>query len=144
MTQNNGDMATAHDGKVRMTAEDIDDWVGNSGIPTSAVIEANPSGIEPTEYRVLVLPKEKEKVTKGGIHIPDEAHEREQFAQMEGRIVAQSPLAFTYEESWPEGARIPQPGDWVLFGKYSGSVVTGKDEVKYRLISDKDVAAILT
>ena len=68
----------------------------------------NPSGITPTEYKVLIDPIEVEEKTAGGIFIPDEIKDRDQFAQQKGRILATSPLAFTYDE-WPEGAERPEP-----------------------------------
>jgi chaperonin GroES len=99
-------------------------------------------GIHPTEYRVLVLPKPVDEVSKGGIIIPDQVKEQNQFAQMEGTIVAASPLAFTYAE-WPDGARIPGAGDRVLFGKYSGAIVKGRDGKDYRLVNDRDISAVI-
>lgn len=102
----------------------------------------NPSGINPTEYKVLIRPKTIDEKTSGGIIIPDSTKERDQFAQMEGELVAVSPLAFTYDD-W-KGAEPPKPGDRVLFAKYAGAVVKGwKDGQDYRLVNDKDVAAVL-
>lgn len=103
----------------------------------------NPSGIIPTEYKVLIKPKTVEEVTKGGIIIPETAREKEQYAAMEGTIVAQSPIAFQFD-NWPPNARIPQPGDTVIYAKYAGAVIKGRDGQDYRLINDKDVGAILT
>lgn len=106
--------------------------------------QANPSGISPTEYKVLLKPKTVDEKTAGGIILPDEHKDREQFAQMEGEIVAVSPLAFSYDGwSGHEHAK-PKPGDRVLFAKFSGAKVKGKDGVEYRLTNDKDVAAVLT
>lgn len=104
----------------------------------------NPSGIQPTEYKVLIKPKEAENKSKGGILLPDDKIERDQFAQMEGELVAVSPLAFTYatQGEW-NGADRPKPGDRVLFAKYAGALVKGKDGVDYRLVNDKDIAAVL-
>lgn len=102
---------------------------------------SNPSGIYPIEYKVLIKPKKVEEKTKGGIIIPDESKDREQFAQMEGELVAASPLAFTYDD-WKD-ASPPKVGNRVLFAKFSGAKVTGKDGVEYRLTNDKDVAAVL-
>jgi chaperonin GroES len=104
----------------------------------------NNSGIMPTEYRVLIKPKSIDEKTKGGIILPDETKERNQFAQMEGELVAVSPLAFTYanEHEWA-GASKPKPGDRVLFAKYAGAVVKGNDGADYRLINDKDISAVL-
>jgi len=104
----------------------------------------NPSGIAPTEYKVLIRPKKVEDKTKGGIIIPDDSKDREQFAQMEGELVAVSPLAFTYANvtEW-NGSAKPKVGDRVLFAKFTGAKVTGRDGQEYRLTNDKDVAAVL-
>lgn len=100
------------------------------------------SGIQPTEFKVLIL-QDKIDNKVGSIIIPDEAHERDQYAAMTGVIIAASPLAFTYEH-WPEGAQRPSVGDRVVFAKYAGATVKGKDGVEYRLVNDRDVGAILT
>jgi chaperonin GroES len=101
------------------------------------------SGIRPTEFKVLIKPKTVEEKTKGGIILPDEHKDREQFAQMEGELIAVSPLAFSYAD-WTDDADKPKPGDRVLFAKFSGAKVTGMDGVEYRLTNDKDVAAVLS
>jgi chaperonin GroES len=104
----------------------------------------NDSGIYPTEYKVLIAPKEISEKTKGGIIIPDATKERDQYAQMEGQLVAVSPLAFTYanEAEWGAADK-PKPGNRVLFAKYAGAVVTGRDGKDYRIVNDKDIAAVL-
>jgi chaperonin GroES len=104
--------------------------------------EENPSGIYPTEFKVLVKPNEVAAVTKGGIFIPETSKEREQYAQMEGTLVAVSPHAFTYAE-WVNGADRPKVGDSVLFAKFAGAKVVGRDGIEYRLINDKDIGAVL-
>lgn len=102
---------------------------------------ANPSGIEPIEYKVLVRPKKAEERTKGGIVLPETIVEKDQHAAMEGEIVAMSPFAFSYEE-WPIGATKPQVGDRVVFARYAGINQKGSDGVDYRLMNDKDIVAI--
>jgi len=101
----------------------------------------NPSGIMPTEYKILVAPKLTADKTAGGIILPDDTKHRDQHAQMEGTIVAVSPLAFSYD-NWKD-ASPPKVGDRILFAKYSGAVVKGRDGVDYRIINDKDCAAVL-
>lgn len=108
-----------------------------------ALPKANPSGINPTEYKVLVKPKAVEEKTAGGIFIPDESREREQYASTEGELVAISPLAFTYEDRWPEGFEKPKVGDRVIFAKYAGTKLKGKDGGEYRIVNDRDIAAVL-
>lgn len=105
-----------------------------------SIIHENPSGIWPTEFNVLVLQKKTEDKI-GSIFLPDTSKEREQYAEMEGTLIAASPLAFTFER-WPEGARKPHPGDKVIIAKYSGTRVVGKDGQTYLLTKDKDISAI--
>lgn len=103
----------------------------------------NPSGIKPTEYKVLILPVEfGDKI--GNIYVPDEHKDRAQFAQMEGVLVALAPLAFSYDK-W-EGVEHEKPkvGDKVLFAKFAGFEHKGKDGKKYRVVNDRDVSAVIS
>lgn len=112
----------------------------------------NPSGIYPTEYKVLIRPDDKGNVHKfkgsGGkdfeLFKPDETADREKFAQVEGTLIATSALAFSYANAteWGDAPR-PKPGDRVLYAKYAGTTVKGKDGVDYRLVNDKDLSAVL-
>jgi chaperonin GroES len=102
----------------------------------------NQSGINPTEYRVLVKPEKVEEKTQGGIIIPDQTKDRDQYAVVKGTLVSVSPLAFTYAD-WPEGSRVPQPGDRVAYEKYAGALMKGNDGEDYRVVNDRDVHAVL-
>lgn len=110
-------------------------------------MKKNESGIHPTEFKVLISPKETDEKTKGGIILPDATKERDQHAQMEGVLVAVSPLAFTYatQAEWERGnGGPPSVGDRVLFAKYAGAVVKSmKDGKEYRLLNDRDVAGVI-
>lgn len=99
---------------------------------------AGTHGIECLEYKVLVKPVEAKKETKGGILLPDETHERDEHATMEGEVVNISPLAFSYETDAPK----PTIGQTVIFQRYAGLVIVGADGIKYRLMNDKDVVAV--
>lgn len=102
----------------------------------------NGSGITPTEYNVLVLPKEVETKTKGGIILADETLEKEKFGRMEGQLVAASPLAFNYDE-WPDGAEPPKVGDRVMFSKYNATEITGRDGKSYWLMKDRSIVGVM-
>lgn len=104
----------------------------------------NPSGIRPVEFKCVVSPTEVSNKI-GNIFIPDEHKDREQFAQMEGVLVAVSPLAFTYADdaAWGDTEK-PKPGDKVLFAKFAGAAVKGMDGKDYRIVNDKDIAAVLS
>lgn len=99
-------------------------------------------GLAPTEFNVLIAPAELVKQTPGGIILPDKTAESDQVAQVRGRLVAISPLAFNFDV-WPEGARRPEPGDEVVYAKYAGLLVEGNDGRTYRLCKDRDVGCIV-
>lgn len=102
----------------------------------------NESGIQPTEFKVLVLPDKVQEKTKGGIIIPISEVDKEQHAATQGALIAVSPMAFTYAD-WPLGTRKPEPGDRVVFPRYVGHAIKGKDDEDYWLLNDKDVIALL-
>lgn len=104
----------------------------------------NESRISPTEYKVLIQPEKVEEKTKGGIILPDEHKDREQFAQMLGTLIAVSPLAFTYADAkdWGDSPK-PKPGDKVMFAKYAGAAIKGLDGKDYRIVNDKDITAVI-
>ena len=106
---------------------------------------SNPSGIMPTEFKVLIHPEEVEdtdptlrRAKAAGLVMPEREKEREQMAQMYGRLIAVGGNAF---EDWK--GNVPKPGDRVMFAKYAGAQVEGKDGIKYRIASDKDIAAVM-
>ena len=117
----------------------------------------NTSGIRPTEYRILIKPDETYKKdseglrrSDGGIILPDEPADREEYAQMTGDVVAMSPWAFDYldttDDVRQEMARdgyLPSVGSKVLYAKYSGNTIKGNDGQEYRIVPDKDIHAVL-
>jgi chaperonin GroES len=92
--------------------------------------------IKPVEYKVLVLPEVVEDKTEGGIFIPEQIKEKDQIAQCKATVVAVGGNAF---EDWK--GRIPHEGDTVYMAKYAGYQVNQEGKV-YRLINDKDIAAV--
>lgn len=103
----------------------------------------NRSGITPTEFKVLIEPKAVEVKTAGGIIIPETKQEHDKYAQIEGRIIAMSHLAFTYATAAEWGDKRPKPGDAILYAKYAGVRVKGKDGREYVLVNDKDICATI-
>lgn len=100
----------------------------------------NISGIIPLEYYILVKLDVVEERTKGGIILTADTQERETQAQASGVLVDIGPLAFLYEV---ENDTIPKLGQRVAFAKYGGQERTGKDGMRYRLLRDGDLSAIL-
>ena len=99
----------------------------------------NKSGIQPVEYKVLVLPDILSDATVGGIIRPDRVKEIEQAAAVRGWLVAAGGKAF---EDF--GEPTPCIGDRVQYAKYSGvHEVPGADGKQYILCNDKDIAAII-
>jgi chaperonin GroES len=97
----------------------------------------NKSGIQPVEFKVLILPDSVKERTAGGIILPEMMKDKEQMAQVKGQIVAVGGDAFA---DWKDA---PVPGMRVYFGKYAGYMVTGEDGQEYRLVNDKDLVAVI-
>src|SRR5687768_14170887 len=90
----------------------------------------------PLGDRVVVRRVKEEQKTAGGIIIPDTAQEKPQ----EGEIIAVGPGALD-----EDGKRVPpevKPGDFVLFGKWSGTEVKidGEDLL---IMKESDILGII-
>jgi len=88
------------------------------------------------------IKKQYKSLAESGFKFADEQREKEFAAATQGQLVAVSPVAFTYTD-WPHGSRIPQVGDRVAFGRYSGTSIKGKDGADYRLMKDQDIYAVV-
>lgn len=105
--------------------------------------DCNP-GIRPIEYNVIVVPapatEDAGKI--GSIFIPDEAKETLDLAMQVGRIISQSPLAYSYDK-WPDDDLKPKPGQLVWYARYGGKEFEGADGKMYRILKDKDIGAVI-
>lgn len=103
----------------------------------------NQTGIIPLEYRVLVLPDEIEDTitTASGFKLlkatTSEDDMRDRARQEYATIIDTGKLAF---QDW---AIAPQIGTKIVMARYAGDRLDGKDGVKYRLIVDTDIKAII-
>lgn len=111
----------------------------NAPVSIPSLSECDP-GLRPQEFNVLVLPEEVEERTKGGIILPDAVKDADKQASQRGRLIAVSPVAFDFA-TFPENTR-PNVGDVVIFAKYAGSLVDGRDGRKYRVMKDRDLVAV--
>lgn len=102
---------------------------------------ANPSGISPVEYNIVVRMDPVEEKTSSGLYLPQTKTDRDELSADEGTIVAASPLAFNYAE-WPEGSRLPQVGDRILMAQFDGRIWKRNGET-FRLINDRSVIAVI-
>lgn len=90
--------------------------------------------LEPLGDRVVVKPKPKEEVTKGGIVLPDTAKEKPQ----EGEVIAVGPGRLT-----DDGKRIAMDikvGDIVIYAKYGGTEIKEGDE-ELIILRESDILA---
>jgi co-chaperonin GroES (HSP10) len=97
---------------------------------------------KPTGWRILIMPYTPPKVTKGGIEIPDEIHERERLAINVGLDLSVGSLAYKDESKFGGEAPWCEEKDWVLFGKYAGSRFK-IDGGELRLLNDDEILAVI-
>jgi chaperonin GroES len=91
----------------------------------------------PLGDRVVVRRVKEEQKTAGGIIIPDSVQEKPQ----EGEIISAGPGAIDEKT----GKRTPlevKPGDFVLFGKWSGTEVK-IDGVEYLIMKESDIMGVI-
>lgn len=91
----------------------------------------------PLSDRVVVLPKQKEEVTKSGIVLPDTAKEKPQ----EGEVIAVGPGRVL-----DNGTKVPMDlkvGQTVLYAKYAGTEFKIDDD-EYLILREPDVLAVVT
>ncbi|MGR9100630.1 MAG: co-chaperone GroES [Gammaproteobacteria bacterium] len=92
--------------------------------------------IRPLHDRVVVKRTEEEKVSAGGIMIPDSAADK----PSQGKIVAAGKGKLLDNGVW-----VPlsvKAGDRVLFGKYAGSEIRLGDE-KFLVMREDEIMAVL-
>jgi co-chaperonin GroES (HSP10) len=117
----------------------------------------NQSGITPKGNRVLVLPDEiDEKVSEGGIFIPQQVRDQHAMSQTTGVFIAAGPDAWTHsiqikyrmiDGAWKPAEKtvtgysepFAKPGERVVFAKFGGLDVKGVDGKKYRILNDEDI-----
>ena len=99
-------------------------------------------GIIPAGHRVLVQADEYMKSYEGVIEIPQNVKDRSQNAQTAGTVIALGTTAYQ-EQGFGNGTCWCQPGDRVMFARYGGVQVMGKDKKTYRILPDQDIFAII-
>lgn len=112
----------------------------------------NTSGIYPAGDRVLILPDEVQKSYEGVIELPDSVEQQHGMAQSIGVLIAAGPDCWVHSvERDGRGQKISTsgfsqafaaPGQRVVFAKYGGIQVPGKDGKQYRIMNDIDITAL--
>lgn len=96
-------------------------------------------GFEPANNKVVVLPDSVPKYSAGGIAMPDDLVEKEEYAQIFAQLVAIGPDAWKDRKTPPAGV-----GDRVMIAKFTGQLFTGADGRRYRVIHDLDIIGKVT
>ena len=90
--------------------------------------------LKPLADRVVVKPIERERVSKGGIVLPDTAKEKPQ----EGEVIAVGEGRLS-----EDGKRLPMDvkvGDIVIYAKYGGTEIKIEDE-EFMILRESDILA---
>ena len=93
--------------------------------------------IQPLADRIIVKPLEAEEKTKGGIVLPDTAKEKPQ----EGEVVAVGSGKKT-DDGKIQALEL-KVGDRILYGKYSGTEISTKEDEGLLIMREEDVLAIV-
>ena len=94
----------------------------------------------PVGWRILVLPFEASKKSKGGIIYSDDAVERASIASTCGNVLAMGSQTYD-KEKFPEGPWC-KVGDWVVFARYAGSRIKIQGG-EVRLLNDDEILATI-
>jgi chaperonin GroES len=92
--------------------------------------------LKPMGDRVVVKPKGREEVTRGGIVLPDTAGEKPQ----QGEVLSIGP-----GRTLDNGSKVAldlKVGDTVLFAKYSGTEFKLEDD-DLLILSERDILAVI-
>jgi co-chaperonin GroES (HSP10) len=79
-------------------------------------------GLRPFGSKVLVQIRTPMTRTKGGLYVPEEVRETEQWNTQVAKVISLGPVAFANRDTlqlWPEGAWV-KPGMFVRCPKYGG------------------------
>jgi co-chaperonin GroES (HSP10) len=100
----------------------------------------NDSGFQVTGHRLLLKPEGGEKITEGGIVIPDASAHKSESQSVWAEVLEVGTECYT--DKLTDYCTV---GDRVLVGKYAGKFEKSpKDGKIYRFLNDLDVIAVLT
>lgn len=96
--------------------------------------------IKPTGSRILVLVDEDRKMTDGGLHLPDQAREKQAI----GKVLAVGPGK--YNDNGTRQEMCVKVGDRVIFGRFAGNAVpesVSKIDQRMILVETEEIYAVL-
>ncbi len=79
-------------------------------------------GLKPFGDKVILQIRTAMKQTKGGLYVPEESRDTEQWNTQVGKVISLGPVAFKNRDTlqpWPEGDWV-KPGVYVRCPKYGG------------------------
>jgi len=91
-------------------------------------------------HQLLIKPDETEKISPGGIVIPETILERERKAVEYGIVLQIGPTAYS---DYGRDNKAVSVGDRVCIKRYAGKEITDTDGQVYILINDIDVLCII-
>jgi len=94
----------------------------------------------PVGWRILILPFEASKKSKGGIIYSDDAVDRASIASTCGNVLAMGNQTYD-KEKFPAGPWCKK-GDWVVFARYAGSRIKIQGG-EVRLLNDDEILATI-
>jgi co-chaperonin GroES (HSP10) len=101
---------------------------------------------QPTGWRLLIVPYSQPRQSAGGIHYSAKAVKDEEIAGVVGRVIALGPLAYQDQHKF-NGIPWCKEGDYVIFGRYTGSRIKLFDETSEglacRLMNDDEILAVV-
>jgi co-chaperonin GroES (HSP10) len=108
--------------------------------------------VRPAGWRILVEPVEIKRETAGGIALPEESVQAQEYKRYSGEVVAMGHLCYRHDKFKPHPNADPIPwckvGDVVAFDKHAGQEIVQKTddgkEKRYRIINDDNVLAVVT
>ena len=97
--------------------------------------------IEAVGHRVLIEPKAFARATDWGFQLDtSDTWARERSAAVVGTIVDIGPNAW---KDFTPGTPWAKVGDVVYFAKYSGKEIKEGDDIRYIIVNDEDIQAIV-
>lgn len=94
---------------------------------------------QPLTWRILVMPVRPRKVSKGGIVLAETTQDVQRHLNYIGRIISTGSLAYTDKRISMETSK-PKVGDYVIYGRYAGQVLTYKG-IRLLIINDDEILA---
>lgn len=93
----------------------------------------------PTGWRLVVLPYQGTRKSKGGIVLADQTLEKQRVTTVCGYVLAVGDLAYADTNKFPSGPWCKK-GDWIVFGRYAGARLP-IDGGEIRILNDDEILA---